>query len=109
MRVLQLVGPTKHREVEAITLGGVGTVLVDFGAGTTVATAMVSAPAVTSSSMVQVSVAARASPDHTADEHVVEELDVYAGAPAAGVGFTVYARTRNVRLFGRYTVSYIWS
>jgi len=30
--------------------------------------------------------------DHTADEHIVETIQVYAGNIVAGVGFTIYAR-----------------
>lgn len=59
-----------------------------------------------------------ATADHTADEHWVEELMVFAGAVVAGVGFTVYgvhrpasnaADGQGTRVFGAWNVAWVWA
>jgi hypothetical protein len=49
--------------------------------------------------------------EHSADEHRVEQIDVYADGDSIipGVGFTIYARTRNDRLYGEFYVGWLWS
>lgn len=82
---------------------------IDFGAypGATYVSLDVAEPDITSSMRVIATVAARATADHSIDEHVVEEIEVRAGNVVDGVGFTLYARTRNDRLTGRWAID--WS
>jgi hypothetical protein len=55
-------------------------------------------------------------PGHTADEHMVEGLKVFAGSIVAGTGFTVYgveaspvtARNEGHLLYGEFTVAWAW-
>lgn len=51
------------------------------------------------------------SADHTADEHLVEDLDVDAGLIVPGVGFTIIGRPGRFagRLFGIFNVAWQWS
>lgn len=91
---------------------GTGTTTVDFGSapGRSVATAVVTGQTgIVAGSRVGAWLEATATPEHTADEHVVEELDVVAGSIVAATGFTIYAKTRNVALTGRYTVGWAWT
>lgn len=69
-----------------------GTTLLDFGAfpGASDAKIDVSFPGIVAGSMLLVRINPTATADHTADEHLVEELEVFAGNIQAGVGFTVY-------------------
>ena len=46
--------------------------------------------------------------DHSIEEHVVEEVFIDAGSTVPGVGFTIYAVTRNVALTGKWNVSWSW-
>lgn len=88
-----------------------GTSVVDFGAGgsATASTVVIGQSGITANAVVIAQVAIAASADHSADEHLVEGLRVMAGAVQAGVGFTLYARSENVNLFGRYNVWWLWS
>lgn len=92
-----------------IAAAGGGTSVIDFGAfpGASDASLAVSAPGITAGANVTATILANASADHTADEHRVEEIDVCAGSVTAGVGFTLYAKTRNTLLYGKWNVA--WS
>jgi hypothetical protein len=89
--------------------GNVGSAIVDFGSGGSDASIAVAAPTIQAGSIVLVSVAAKASTDHSADEHLTEELEVRAGNVVAGIGFTIYARTRNLALRGKWNVNWSWT
>lgn len=69
-----------------------GTVLLDFGAfpGASDASVAVAQPAITGSSLAEAWIFPADTADHTADEHMLETLKVFAGNIQAGVGFTVY-------------------
>ena len=89
--------------------GTVGAAVLDFGTGRSVASVAVTGQAgMLASALPRAWVQVSASPDHSADEHVVEELEVVAGSVVAGVGFTVYGRTRNVVLRGRWNVGWAY-
>lgn len=85
-----------------------GYVMVDFGAGKTIASTPVWTP-IPALGVPMAQVAAYPSPDHTADEAMVEEIEVRAGPPVAGLGFMVYARTRNTALTGKFVIAWTWS
>ena len=96
-------------EMSGTTLrsGASGVAVVDFGStGASDASVAVADTSVTSNSVILATVLAKASADHTADEHLVEELEVMGGGINAGVGFNIYARTRNVALRGTWNVAY---
>jgi hypothetical protein len=91
--------------------GNFGVTTVDFGAlpGKTDASVAVTGQAsIISGSSVRVSLRPTATADHSADEHWVEEMDVMAGNVSAGTGFTIYAKTRNRRLYGQWSVAWNW-
>jgi hypothetical protein len=71
-----------------------GTTTIDFGAfpGASDASAIVgSQTTILSSSFVEAWIYPTGTSDHSADEHMIEQIKVVAGAPVAGSGFTVYA------------------
>ena len=75
-----------------------GTATVDFGAfpGSSHATVDVTGQtAILSTSLVEAWIMPKDTADHLADEHVVESIRVVAGAPTAGVGFTIHALNTN--------------
>ena len=74
------------------TTTGVST--IDFGAfpGVSDISLTVAQASMISTSRVLVALNPIATADHSADEHVVENLLVFAGNVSAGVGFTIYAR-----------------
>lgn len=90
----------------------VGTGTVNFGAfpGASDASQAITGQAgIVSGSILVVGLRLAATADHSADEHRVEEMDVTAGNIVAGTGFTVYAKTRNKRLYGSWTVQWLWA
>lgn len=102
--------------VSAFAAGGggsaatVGTAVVDFGAGADTASVVITGQAgITATSFVMADLAAIATADHSADEHVIEPIVVTPGAIVPGAGFTIFARTGNVEVFGKWTVKWMWS
>ena len=100
--------------VSAFAAGGgsatVGTAIVDFGAGADLASVVITRQTgITATSFVMADLASIASADHSADEHVIEPIVVTPGAIVPGVGFTIFARTGNVEVFGKWTVKWMWS
>lgn len=75
------------------TVLGSGTTIVDFGsAGSSHLTqAVTGQTAILAGSLVYCWVKPEATTDHSADEHVVESLRVFASDIVAGVGFTIHA------------------
>jgi len=103
-------------------MGAQGTVLLDFGAfpGLTDATVDVTGQAgIGAGSLVEAWIWPAATADHTADEHWLEELQVFAGNVVAGVGFTVYGVHRpasqavdtgqGTLLNGAFNVAWVWN
>lgn len=75
-------------------MGAQGNTTVDFGAfpGSSHATATVTGQAgILGTSCAEAWIRAEASADHSADEHVVESIQVRAADIVAGVGFTIHA------------------
>ena len=69
-----------------------GTALLDFGAfpGKSDASVAVPSAGIAAGSLVEAWLFPAATADHTADEHMVETIKVFAGSVVAGVGFTIY-------------------
>lgn len=97
--------------IGATASGGRGVTTVNFGSGGSADTSAVvtGQTGISASSVVMVDVAAVATSDHSADEHFVEEITVRAGLIVVGVGFTIFARTNNLELFGSWNISWQWS
>jgi hypothetical protein len=74
-----------------------GTALVDFGAfpGGSDASLAVASATIGAGNLVEAWIFPAATADHTADEHLVETINIVAGNVVAGVGFTIYAVNTN--------------
>lgn len=75
-------------------MGAQGTATIDFGAfpGSSDASVVVTGQAgIVSGSLVEAWVRLVATADHSADEHMLETFNVFAGNIVAGTGFTIYA------------------
>jgi hypothetical protein len=73
--------------------GNAGIATVDFGAfpgASDASVAVVGQAGIVAGSVVQAWVNLAATTDHSADEHMLEELTVYAGDIVAGTGFTIH-------------------
>jgi hypothetical protein len=71
-----------------------GSVIIDFGAfpgGSDASVVVTGQTAILASSLVEAFLSPAATADHSADEHLVETLNVMAGNVVPGVGFTIYA------------------
>ena len=100
-------------------MGASGTTTIDFGAfpGKSDTSAAVTGQAgILSNSLVEAWIRPVATADHSADEHLVEELSVMAGNIAVGTGFTIYgihkpamSHGADTRLYGLWTVSWAWN
>ena len=68
-------------------------------------------------SIIEVNLTPVATADHTADEHLVETLRVFAGNIVAGTGFTIYGVNDSqagplgdgTRIWGKWTVNWQWN
>lgn len=107
-------------------MGAQGTATVDFGAfpGSVEAQADVTGQTgFTSSSLVEAWVMPVATSDHSADEHLIEQLDVTAVYKVDGT-FTLRAfedhrtpqdmplnsgQAQSNRLYGQYTIGWVWN
>ena len=92
------------------SLSSSGTSIINFGSGATDANVFVSDSTIISTSVPAAGVALIATADHSADEHFAEDITVFVGAPIAGSGFYIYARTGGpYLLYGRFTVAWSWN
>lgn len=74
------------------TIIGSGTSVIDFGAGASHASlAVTGQTAILAGSLVHCWLKPEATADHSADEHLVETIKVFASNVSAGVGFTLHA------------------
>lgn len=90
--------------------GAAGKTVIDFGTGDSIATKVITGQAsILAGSIVQAWLLPMATIDHSIDEHLIEEMDVFAGDIVAGTGFTIWARTRTGPLTGVWTVGWRWS
>ena len=94
-------------------MGAQGTAIVNFGAfpGTTDTSVTVTGQgSILSGSLVEAWVMPTATADHNVGEHIVDPPSVIAGDISAGVGFTIYASTKNnIRHYGQYTIAWVWN
>lgn len=110
-----------------------GTATIDFGAfpGKSDTSIAISDAAVSDfpTSKAEAWLVPLATADHTADEHMLETIAVFAGPPAVGVGFTVYGFNTSqfneqltfngsepnptlggigTRIYGTWTIAWAW-
>lgn len=95
-------------------MGAQGVASLDFGAfpGATEATVAVTGQAtIASGSLAEAWIFPAATADHTADEHMLEDLRIHAGNVVAGTGFTIYGRTVDARykLYGVWNIAWCWN
>ncbi len=91
------------------TSGAAGNAIVNFGAGSDTAQVSVTGQAgLLATSIVSAWIPGIASAEHSADEHIVEEIQASAHSIVASTGFTITARTRNKPLTGQWTVAWAW-
>ena len=93
-------------------IGGVGIATIDFGVnGADRASTFIllnDANIGISTTVVLCGIRGMGSNDHTFDEHLVEQMDIRAGNIVNGQGFEIYAVTRNVKLYGQWSVFWQW-
>lgn len=74
-------------------MGATGTAILDFGAfpgGNDTSVAVTGQTGIVAGSLVEAWIRPVDTADHTADEHMVEGLRVFAATIVAGTGFTIY-------------------
>lgn len=98
-----------------------GTATIDFGSfpgASDTSLAITGQALIVAGSVVSAWIRPVATSDHTADEHWVETMDVFAGNISAGTGFTIYAKNTNqileptgkaTRIYGTWTVAWQWN
>lgn len=116
-------------------MGAQGNAILDFGAfpgKSDASVAVTGQAAILAGSLVEAWIRLEATADHSADEHMLETLRVFAGNIIAGTGFTIFgvnasehyealeapARSPagdgvssgpSTRIFGQWTISWVWN
>lgn len=120
-------------------MGAQGTAILDFGAfpgKSDASVAVTGQAAIGATSLVEAWIRPEATADHTADEHMLETLKVFAADIVAGTGFTIYGFNTSeffeplerltgdpdrssaenpwvggigTRLFGLWTIAWVWN
>lgn len=95
--------------------GAGGTAVLNFGAfpGKDQATVAVTGQAgIVSGSVPNAWIRPIATTDHSADEHLVENIRIMAGNIVPGTGFTIYGQSgpghEGIRLYGQFNVAWSW-
>ena len=96
-----------------------GTTTINFGAFPGVSdasVAIIGQSSILLTSFVTAELIPIATSDHTADEHRVEPIGIYAGNIVAGTGFTIYGASQNKaggydcpRVYGAWSIAWAWS
>ena len=90
-----------------------GTTSLNFGTfpgNTDTSVAVTGQTAILSGSLVEAWILPKATTEHTADEHWMENIQVTAGNIVAGTGFTIYALTLDkCRLYGNFNIAWVWN
>lgn len=102
-------------------MGSQGTADLDFGAfpGTDIATLTITGEAgIVAGSLVEAWLRPVDTVDHSVDEHMLEELEVYAANIVAGTGFTIYGVAKQSysdpkgvvpMIYGTWKVAWVWN
>jgi len=86
-----------------------GTTTVDFGTGNVDASATVSSPTITGSSLVEAWVLPATTASNTVDNHLVEDIEVIAHSVSNGVGFSIYCKCNTLKAHGVYNIGWAWA
>lgn len=92
-----------------------GTASLDFGAfpGKTDTTIVITGQAaILAGSLAEAWIFPAATADHSADEHLIEDLVVTAGSIVAGTGFTIFGRVGSLNpglLYGVWNIGWAWN
>lgn len=87
-----------------------GTTTVDFGSGAHDTSVAVASPTIAGGSLVEAWVWPVDTADHPAEDHRIDPPHVVAGDVVAGVGFTIYAYSKDrFPLRGEFTVAWAWA
>lgn len=110
---MQLLAPWTGQGVQST-----GTATLNFGAfpGSSDASVAVTGIAgIAANAIVSAWVLPAATADHSADEHVMESLQVQAGNVVAGTGFTIYGSNFSTpdqggkgRIYGAWNIAWTW-
>lgn len=92
---------------------GTGTTTVDFGTypGKPDASVVVTGQAgILTTSMVEAYINPKATASHSEDEHIIEKIGVFVPSSLiiAGTGFTIKVQAYDRKLYGLYTVNWVW-
>jgi hypothetical protein len=114
-------------------MGAQGTTTLNFDAfpgRSDTSVAVTGQAGILAGSLVEAWLVPTATADHTADEHLLETIQVQAGNVVAGTGFTIYAVNtsqlnegginpapigkgsaagRGTRIYGQWTVGWVWN
>lgn len=94
-------------------MGAQGTTTVNFGAapGSFDTSVAVADASITGAALTEAWLYPVATAEHSVDEHIMATagITVVAGAPSAGVGFTIYAVGDAGPFWGTFTVAYCWN
>jgi len=92
-------------------MGAQGIVTLTFASngGSDMATSIPGQTGITAGACVEAWVMAIPTATHSADEHMVEEIQSIAGDISVGVGFNIRLRTRNKALYGDWTGGWVWN
>lgn len=101
-------------------MGAQGTAVLDFGAfpGKSDASVVVTGQAgIVSGSLAQAEIRPVASSDHSADEHMLETIKIWAADIVSASGFTIYGMNtsqlsshgQGTRLYGKWNVFWVWN
>jgi len=102
-------------------MGAQGVATLDFGAfpgASDASVAVTGQGSIVAGSLVEAWILPAVTADHSADEHLVETLEVYAGNIIAGTGFTIYGINksslfeptgRGTRIYGAWNIPWVWN
>lgn len=95
-------------------MGAQGTTTLDFGAFPGKSDASIAVTGQTGilvGSLVEGWLLPAATADHSADEHLVETIDIRAGNIVAGTGFTIYGINEGfgTMIYGQWNVAWVWN
>jgi hypothetical protein len=92
-------------------MANVGSTTINFGAfpGSNEASVAVTDANILASSITDAWITAQSSSNHTVNDHAYAAalIGISTGAPFAGVGFTIYARS-DVKLSGVFNLNWVW-
>lgn len=102
-------------------MGAQGTAILDFGAfpgQSDTSIAVTGQTGIGTGSLVEAWIRPVATADHSADEHMVETLNIVASNISAGQGFTIYGFNtsqlndplgQGTRIYGQWNVGWVWN